>query len=98
MKPAETQGHFFISHDQLSLASSIADKVGFAVLPNREICVAGVKMAGQLMPKDASGQLKFLFGLWTWVTPIMQSCTQAPNAKRYNMITHTHTNKQYYHI
>ena len=60
---------------RISLAPSIADQVGFTVLPNREICVAGIKMAGQSMPKDAAGQMTLLFGLWAWITPTLQSCS-----------------------
>ena len=79
----DPQSQFGMVLDQFSLDSIIADQIGFTVLPNREICVAGVKMAGQRMPKDLSDQIRYLLGLWEWIAPMLKLCTQASNETRY---------------
>ena len=78
----DPQSQFGMVLDHFSLDSIIADQIGFTVLPNREICIAGVKMAGQLMPKELPDQIRYLLSLWEWIAPMLKSCTQASNEIR----------------
>ena len=86
IQPIEVQNRLAIVHDQFSLDSIVAEQIGFTVLPNREICIAGVKMAGQLMPKDPPGRIRFLLSLWEWIAPMLKSCSQASNEIRYAIV------------
>ena len=81
----ELESYVNIVRDQFYMASTIADQIGFEVLPNREVCIAGIKMAVQLMPTDPSAQFNYLRSLWTWISPALKSCTQASNRTRYDI-------------
>ena len=86
IKPMETQSHLTTTHGQFLLVdSTVVDQIGFTVLPNHEICIAGIKLVGQLMPKHPSDPTKYLLSLWEWIAPVLKSCTQASNEIRYNI-------------
>ena len=89
IKHLETQNRFFTTLGQFLGHSIDADQIGFAVLSNREVCIAGIKLAGQLMPKNQLGQNQFLLSLWEWIAPVLQSCTASSNETRYSMVQFT---------
>ena len=89
IKHLEAQNRFFTTLGKFLWGSIDADQIGFTVLPNREVCIAGIKLAGQRMPKDLLGQNQFYLSLWEWVAPVLQSCTASSNETRYIMVQFT---------
>ena len=60
--------------DQILLISKVANQIGFTVLPNREICIVGLKLVGQFMPKDSENKLRFIMDLGKWLSSEMKGC------------------------
>ena len=52
----------------------ITDQIEFKVLPNREVCIAGLKLAGQFMPVDPENKLHFLMKIGKWISTEMRDC------------------------
>ena len=81
-------GYLDVSN-QFLLVSVVADQIGFTVLPNREICIAGLKLAGQFMPKDPENKLRFLMNMGKWLSSEMKNCLANSGAwftiSRYNL-------------
>ena len=60
--------------DEYSLVLKITDQIGFKVLPNREVCIAGLKLAGQFMPVDPEKKMHFLMKIGKWLSTEMKDC------------------------
>ena len=60
--------------DEYSMVLQITDQIGFKVLPNREVCVAGLKLAGQFIPQDPDAKLSFLMKIGKWLSSEMKDC------------------------
>ena len=50
---------------EYSMLLKITDRIGFRALPNHEVCIAGLKLAGQFMPHGLDAKLSFKVGV-TW--------------------------------
>ena len=72
--------------DDVVPSSDIAQDIGFAVLPNREVCIAGVKLVARRLPMEHSKKVKFLLDLWTWIDSGLKPCLQTPGATRLYVI------------
>ena len=60
--------------DEYSMVLQITDQIGFKVLPNREVCIAGLKLAGQFIPQDPDAKLSFLMKIGKWLSSEMKDC------------------------
>ena len=60
--------------DEYSMVLQITDQIGFKVLPNREVCIAGLKLAGQFIPEDPDAKLSFLMKIGKWLSSEMKDC------------------------
>ena len=60
--------------DEYSMVLQITDQIGFKVLPNREVCIAGLKLAGQFIPQDPDAKLTFLMKIGKWLSSEMKDC------------------------
>jgi len=70
----EEQSYLNVISDEYSLVLQITDEIGFKVLPNREVCIAGLKLAGQFMPVDPENKLRFLMNIGKWLSTEMKDC------------------------
>ena len=71
--------------DEYSLGLQLTNQIGFKVLPNREVCIAGLKLAGQLMPTKPQHKLAFLMKMGRWLSTEMKDCF--PNQNGWQMMT-----------
>ena len=77
LEPSDDQmsnRYLSIVSDQILLDSKITDQIGFTILPNREVCIAGLKLAGQFMPQYPKHKLRFLMSLGKWLSKEMKDC------------------------
>ena len=70
----DEKSYLSVISDEYSLVLQITDQIGFKVLPNREICIAGLKLAGQFMPVDPEVKLNFLMKIGKWLSTEMKDC------------------------
>ena len=74
-----------IISDEYSLILQLTDRIGFKVLPNREVCIAGLKLAGQFMPLEPENKLTFLMRIGKWLSAEMKDCF--PNASGWQLMS-----------
>ena len=60
--------------DHLLLLFKITDQFGITVLPNREVCIGGLKLAGQFMPADPESRARFFVDIIKWLSLEMKDC------------------------
>ena len=60
--------------DHLLLLFKITDQFGLVVLPNREVCIGGIKLVGQFMPADSESKARFLVEIIKWLSLEMKDC------------------------
>ena len=71
--------------DEYSLVLQLIDQMGFKVLPNREVCIAGLKLAGQFMPIEPENELTFLMKIGKWLSAEMKDCF--PNTSGWQVMS-----------
>ena len=81
----EEKTYLHVISDEYSLVLQITDQIGFKVLPNREVCIAGLKLAGQFMPVDPDNKLNFLMKIGKWLSTEMKDCF--PNSSGWQIMS-----------
>lgn len=71
---SEANKYLRMISDEYSMVLQITDQIGFKVLPNREVCIAGLKLAGQFIPQDPDAKLSFLMKIGKWLSSEMKDC------------------------
>ena len=71
---SDAKRYFNMISDEYSMVLQITDQIGFKVLPNREVCIAGLKLAGQFIPQELDAQLNFLMKIGKWLSAEMKDC------------------------
>ena len=74
--------------DEYSMLFQITDRIGFRALPNHEVCIAGLKLAGQFIPQDPDAKSNFVMRIFTWLSSQMSDCFPSTSGwsvtSRYN--------------
>ena len=97
---SEANKYLRMISDEYSMVLQITDQIGFKVLPNREVCIAGLKLAGQFIPQDPDAKLSFLMKIGKWLSAEMKDCFPSTSGWRVmsRYILCIHLVLPHYHI